>query len=379
MWPPYNAFQPTPLPVGARLPSLLTMPAFDFRTLPALWRRYEEIPRRLAYPGGASHEIAAWQMTLRSELARLLGLTPAPASATHVPRDAQVIETAALDAYTRELVVLPIAPGEHMPCHVLIPRDIAPPHRPVIALHGHGTWAARPLIGQASSPGEAAFIRLLNYDYAHQLALRGFMVFVPVLRGFGERMEDPPLREVHDPADPEAWVSSCKYEAVNALMLGKTLLGLRVADILRLIDYIRARPEPMAETLGCAGLSGGGTITLFAAALDERITCAVISGYLNTFRDSIMAMDHCLCNFVPGIVNYAEMPDIAGLIAPRPLLIESGLRDPIYPIAGARKAFAYLQRIYGDLGASERLDADFFEGEHRWSGAKAYDWLGAWL
>lgn len=354
------------------------MTTFDFRTLPGLWRRYDETPRRLAYSGGAPREIAAWQTTLRSELARLLGFTPA-SSPPPAPIDAQVIETTDLAPYTRETIVLPVAPGEHMPCHVLIPRAVASPYRPIIALHGHGTWAARPLIGQANSPDEAAFIRLLNYDYAHQLARRGFMVFVPVLRGFGERMEDPPYREVHDPADPEAWVSSCKYEAVNALMLGKTLLGLRVADIFHLIDYIRARPEAMTDSLGCVGLSGGGTVTLFTTALDERITCAVVSGYLNTFRDSIMAIDHCLCNFVPGILNVAEMPDLAGLIAPRPLLVESGLRDPIYPIAGANKAFAYLRQIYGDLGASERLEADFFEGEHRWSGAKAYDWLDAWL
>lgn len=355
------------------------MTSFNFRTLPGLWRQYDEAPRRLAYPGGAPHEIANWQMALRSELTRLLGLGPAASPITITSIDAHVQETTRLDAYTRELVVLRVSPEEHMPCYVLIPNHVAPPYRPVIALHGHGTWAATPLVGMAASPAEAAFIRLLNYDYARQLALRGFMVFVPVLRGFGERMEAPPLREVHDPSDPEAWVSSCKYEAVNALMLGKTLLGLRVADILRLIDYIQARPEPMTRTLGCAGLSGGGTITLFAAALEERITSAVVSGYLNTFRDSIMAIDHCLCNFVPGIVNYAEMPDIAGLIAPRPLLIESGLRDPIYPIAGASKALATLKQIYSDLGASERLDADFFDGEHRWSGVKAYDWLGAWL
>lgn len=355
------------------------MTQFNLHTLPGLWRLYDETPRRLAYPGGSLEEIAVWHSTLRTELARLLGLQPSPQTMARSSLDAQVKETAAQDGYRRELVVLQVAPGEYMPCYVLIPSAIAPPYRPVIALHGHGAWGARPLIGEAQSLAEAEFIRLLNYDYARQLALRGFLVFAPVLRGFAERMEDPPYREVHDPDDPEAWVSSCRPLAVNALMMGKTLLGLRVADVMRLIDYIHTRPEALADALGCVGLSGGGTVTLFTAALDERITCAVVSGYLNTFRDSIMAIEHCLCNFVPGILNYAEMPDIAGLIAPRPLLVEAGLRDPIYPIAGARKAFAYLQRIYADWGAAERVQADFFEGEHRWSGARAYDWLETWL
>ena len=86
---------------------------------------------------------------------------------------------------------------------------------------------------------------------------------------------------------------------------------------MRLIDYIRTRPEPLADTLGCVGLSGGGMVTLFTTALEARITCAVVSGYFNTFRDSIMAVRHCLCNFVPGMAQLAEMVDIAGLVAPR--------------------------------------------------------------
>jgi fermentation-respiration switch protein FrsA (DUF1100 family) len=188
-------------------------------------------------------------------------------------------------------------------------------------------------------------------------------------------MEDPPLRD----KSGTVWQSSCRAVAANALLLGRTLLGLRVWDVLRLIDYIRMRPEPLADPIGCAGLSGGGMVALFSAALDQRIACAVVSGYFNTFRDSIMAIDHCLCNYVPGILQYAEMADIAGLIAPRPLLIESGARDPIFPAEATRRALEELRRVYVAFGAPERLDADFFEGEHRWSGAKAYDWLGRWL
>jgi len=70
---------------------------------------------------------------------------------------------------------------------------------------------------------------------------------------------------------------------------------------------------------------------MYAAAVEERIKVAVISGYLNTFKDSIMAMKHCECNYLPGILKYGEMYDICSLIAPRPLLIESGKNDPIFP------------------------------------------------
>ena len=113
--------------------------------------------------------------------------------------------------------------------------------------------------------------------------------------------------------------------------------------------------------------------------MDERITCAVVSGYFNTFRASIMSIDHCLCNFVPGMAKQAEMADFAGLIAPRPLFIEAGVADPIYPIVGARAAFEHLSRIYTVLAAGERLEADFHAGGHQWHGVGVYDWLGRWL
>ncbi|MFL5802247.1 MAG: alpha/beta hydrolase family protein, partial [Roseiflexaceae bacterium] len=277
--------------------------------------------------------------------------------------------------YTRELLVFQSQPGEYVPCYVLTPRAAGAPLRPVIALHGHGLAGARPLVGLAEGSDEIESMRAQNNDYARQLALRGFMVFAPVLRGFAERMEEAPLRETSN----RIWSSSCWVQSVNAMLLGKTLLGLRVWDVMRLIDYIRTRPERPADTIGCVGFSGGATVALFSAALDQRIACTVLNSYFNTFRDSIMAIEHCLCNYVPGILEYAEMADIAGLIAPRPLLVVSGLDDPIFPAEGTRRALAALRPIYELLGAPERLDDDLFAGGHRWNGAKAYDWLARWL
>ena len=72
---------------------------------------------------------------------------------------------------------------------------------------------------------------------------------------------------------------------------------------------------------------GGGTCTLFSAALDPRIQMAMVSGYLYTFRDSIFSLSHCIDNYVPGILNWAEQYDVAGLIAPRALFAESGEKD----------------------------------------------------
>ena len=70
----------------------------------------------------------------------------------------------------------------------------------------------------------------------------------------------------------------------------------------------------------------------------------MISGYLNTFRDSILSLSHCIDNYVPGILNWAEMYDVAGLIAPRPLFAESGEKDDIFPVAASRASFARVKK-----------------------------------
>ena len=118
------------------------------------------------------------------------------------------------------------------------------------------------------------------------------------------------------------------------------------------------------------GISGGGTITLFSAALDPRIRVAFVSGYLNTFRDSIGSLSHCIDNYVPGILNWAEMHDIAGLIAPRPLFAESGEKDNIFPIKASVQSFTQVQEIYRVFGAAERAEQEVFPGEHSFWGRR---------
>ena len=345
----------------------MTETALEFRTLPGLWREYAATERSLAFKAESVSEAFEWQASLRNKLTILMGGFPSQACDL-APK---VLETYQEDGFTCEQIAIQTLPGEYMPCWVLIPSSRNSTRlKPVIALHGHGTWGGSAIIKTPDDPLGAELNQKLNYDYAGQLAKRGYLVFVPELRGFGQRLEDPDLRE----GDLQ-WISSCYAVSVNALLLGKTLLGLRVNDIMRLIDYIRSRPESMTDTLGCVGLSGGGMLTLFTTALDQRITCAVVSGYFNTFRDSIMAVRHCLCNFVPGIVQVAEMVDIAGLVAPRPLLIETGTQDPIFPTAATQKAYKGLQQIYTFFNANQNLDIDIFEAEHAWSGAKAYEWL----
>ena len=287
--------------------------------------------------------------------------------------------------YLVEKVALQTDEDIFMPCYVLTPKNIKPPYRPVIALHGHGTGGAAHIVGR-TVPGvekeeEKRFINNFNYDYARQLVKKGFMVFAPDLTGFGERMEKLPFMTnyLYSNYGDDLLKSSCRSINLLYLLIGKTANGLRVWDVMRTIDYIRSRPELMINGLCCMGLSGGGMTTLYASAVDKRITVSIINGYFNTYRGSISSVFHCECNYIPSLLKYAEMPDIASLIAPNPLLVVSGTQDDLFPIKEVIKGYGQLETVYSLLGIPEKLDKDFYEGGHRFSNNKIFTFLDRWL
>jgi hypothetical protein len=174
-------------------------------------------------------------------------------------------------------------------------------------------------------------------------------------------------------------VSACQPVAGSALLFGQTMIGWRVWDAMRTIDWIETRPELDRNRVGCMGISGGGTVTQFSTALDPRIKAAFISGYLNTFRDSIMSVSHCIDNYVPGILNWAENYDVAGLIAPRPLFSEGGDRDPIFPVKATRESFERVKKVYEVFGVPDRAQQEIFSGVHEFHGVKGLPFLASAL
>jgi dienelactone hydrolase len=195
-------------------------------------------------------------------------------------------------------------------------------------------------------------------------------VAAPEISCFGERQTDFSYLEAGQGSP-----GTCTHTSVLAFHLGLSTAGLRVHDGLRLVDYLQTRRDLDTSRLGAMGISGGGMHTLFSTCMDPRIQACVISGYFCTFRDSILAMHHCPCNFVPGLHQFGEMHDLAGLIAPRPLLVEAGTRDPIFPIRAVKKSVQQARQHYQVWDASDQVETDYFEGRHQISGRRAYDFL----
>lgn len=144
-------------------------------------------------------------------------------------------------------------------------------------------------------------------------------------------------------------------EGMATLLLGRTAIGERVWDISRLIDVIiKHFPEYVdAGRIICLGNSGGGTATFYASCLDERIYMSVPSCSVCSFDDSIMAMWHCPCNFIPGIRKYFDMGDLGCLIAPRKLVVVCGIDDDIFPLSGVEKSFEIIKSVYEHIGKKD--------------------------
>jgi predicted esterase len=163
------------------------------------------------------------------------------------------------------------------------------------------------------------------------------------------------------------------------MMMGGTLLGLRVLEARRLVDFLAGQPQVDIQRLGAMGISGGGMHTFFSTCLDRRIKACVISGYFCSWFDSILAMNHCICNFVPEILKLGDLPDLAGLLAPRPTLIEAGTKDEIFPIQAVKRDTEKLRDLYKLWNAADKVEIDEFEGRHQISGRRAYQFLKQYL
>jgi dienelactone hydrolase len=190
------------------------------------------------------------------------------------------------------------------------------------------------------------------------------------MRCFGERAD-------WNPPDHYA----CDTNLVHAVMAGENPLTQNLWDLARCIDVLQAHPLVDPGRIGMVGLSYGGTVTLFLAAWDERVAAAVVSGYFSSWAEAHkMPWNMCGSQILPGMLGRLEHVDLGALIAPRPLLVESGRYDDLFPAVVARQGCDQLGAVYASLGVGEdRIVHDMFDGGHQWHGVEAYPFLERWL
>ena len=141
------------------------------------------------------------------------------------------------------------------------------------------------------------------------------------------------LGERSDGGDPYPGRDKCNVHFIRGMIASIYTLTLNVWDMKCCIDYLQNRPEVDPERIGMMGLSQGGTMTAFTSAMDSRIKAADISGYLAPWeRFGVNDANFCGSQIVPEVFKYFDTSDVAGLIAPRPLLVEMGVHDTTFDI-----------------------------------------------
>jgi dienelactone hydrolase len=324
-------------------------------------RQADRAPLAMTFRGRTAEDCRKWQRDFAAKLRSLLGPHAPPTKWKTVSRRA-----ADLDDHRREELLLEADGHPPLPVYLLLPHKKRKPGPGILALHGHGPFGHHPVAGRDDLRGVADPIKASHYDYGRQLVRRGYVVAVPCLTPFGDRLGD---RTAYGKQDP------CAVTFVRLQLLGKVLMAENLRDCLWALELLARHPRVDAARLGCVGLSYGGRMAMLTAALEPRVRAAVVSGALNVMQERIAHPYSCGAQVIPGLLQYGDVPEIGSLIAPRLAVWEVGKRDGLIAPRWADTALTRMRRAYQALGAKERLLVDRFDGGHAWSGRVAYPQL----
>jgi dienelactone hydrolase len=327
-----------------------------------------ETYREYAFRACNEAEFKQWQRAFRARLIDVLGLRNIQARgvADLAPR---LINTESFSDHVREEWRITTEPGFELPFFLLRPLNDSSRRRPVVITpHGHGIRGKHTYVGAGK---ESELSAEGDRDIALQAVREGYIALAPDMRAFVDM-------RLADDLNAER-TSSCQLMQMRAIMFGRTLIGERVWDMMRLIDFAATLPDADISRVLITGNSGGGTVSLFAAACDTRFSVAIPGSYFCTFAGSIGYVSHCACNYIPGIMQLGEMYDIAGLIAPRPFLAVHGSLDRIYPRPATEEAFAQLKKIYQVAGAEEACQIYFGAEGHRYYKEPVWPFVKQWF
>ena len=314
-----------------------------------------------------SSDYTAWHEQALQKLLELMGPFP-----DRVPLAAEIEYTVEEEFFFRQRVVFDSEENMSVPCQVLIPKEIKKDgtNPAILCSHGHGRFGKGPGAGLISTPEHQADIDLMNYDYAAQMAKAGFLTLTPDLRGFGER------RDGDDPLGRD----TCNVNFLKGGIMGLFPLTLNVWDMKCCVDYLCTRPEVDPNRIGMMGLSQGGTMTAFTAAVEPRIRAADIIGYINPFSAfGVHRGNFCGSQILPGLYQWMDTSDVAGLIAPRPLLLEMGTADSCFYFQDLWKGYQAVSKIFEAADAPGLLWADVHPGPHAFAGKRAFEFFRKYL
>jgi len=306
-------------------------------------------------------EIGARQRFVREKILQAIGGLP-----ERTPLNAKVTGTLKRNGYRIEKIIFESQPAFYVTANLYLPETGRAPYPGILMPLGH----------ERGGKAHEAWQRL-----AVTFAKNGFaiLLYEPISQGERVQLYDPDLGE----SKARYATNEHTLAGTQCLLLGHSFARHRIWDGMRALDYLISRPEVDSSRIGCTGNSGGGTLTAYLSALDDRIKVAAPSCYLTNWKsliETIGAQD-AEQNLPPFLSDGLDQADFVITFAPKPYMILSATRD-FFPIAGARQTFREAKRLYGLMGAEEKLDMIEAEDEHGYTRPRrlaAYRWMNRWL
>jgi len=293
----------------------------------------KRLPQKYDMPFKATtvEEAQQWQKEARTKLLGYVEAVCTRKSTKELPLDVKIESTEEIDAYAKHRLSYLGNEGERKTAILTIPKGKGNgPFPGILALHGHG-GNEDAVFG---SPG-------LYNAFADDVARGGYVVLAPSLEH-------------------------------------RTYAAEQLWNLIRLMDILESQPQVDKERLGVAGLSMGGEWTMWIAACDLRVKAAVVSGWMCT-TEGCLAVPNCECWELPGMFTLMDVCEINILLAPRPVVFESALRDGCFPINYCREGYERIREGYAVFGAKNDVWQDIWDAGHEWHGELAYPVMDAVL
>jgi dienelactone hydrolase len=345
-----------------------------------------------SFLSGRYKTLDAWRTEAREIVLKAFSYRPGPVE----PR-AEVIDRCDMGDFIREKILFSTTPEFRVPAYVHIPKGLKGRAPAIVDLHSHGGMF---LFGKEKvadlGRNHPAMVEYHKVNYGRRptataLVRRGYVVITIDALAFGERrviMDDDLKygweRSKYSAADVERLNRRCREKestlAKSLTYAGMTWPGIVTWDDMRTVDYLVTRPEVDPARIGCCGVSFGGWRSLFLAGLDERIAAGCIVGFMSTVRPMIRRhMDtHSFVHFVPSLHSALDLPDVAAIRAPKPLLVQQCRQDELFPLEGMEQSVAKIAAIYDKAGAGAQFSSRFYDVPHQFGVAMQEDAF-AWL
>ena len=323
----------------------------------------------LAWGNCGISNFSLWKKIARQKVFNCM-LTPPPAPPTERAGESYpytVLFEEQRDGYKARKIEIRLSRYYTVPAYILIP-DGKGPFPAINALHDHGGHLfigkekmIRPLACEDSTVIKDAEEWLAGYEgqfMGDYLARHGYVVFSADAPMWGERGQKEGARRD-------------RYEMIagNMMMYGIDLSAYMTYDDIAGTEFLASLPEVDENRIGCTGWSMGAYRTWMLSALSDHIKAGAAVCWMVT-TDEQMSLKYSrtenggFANCFPGLRRWLDYPHIASIACPKPMLFINGSQDKLFPVAGAKKAFATMHEVWKSQDADDKLETELWDMPH---------------